>query len=105
MYDLSYMLCDGKMLWSLAESNTNARAIEQIRKKYKELRCRGLFSFLYKPCHIEYAQFGMYLSGSRTDIYGKPDELPPRVKVDEHRYHYYECSLTTLPSMPAQTFF
>lgn len=76
-----------------------------IRKKYNELKRKGLFALLYRPTDIHYVQFGIQLSAQQTDIYQKPDSLPPRIEVDENRYHYYECPLAPLPPMPTRTFY
>lgn len=93
------------------ESQTNERTvltlliIASIRDKYNSIKRKGLFAILYQPCDIHYVQFGTQLSAQQTDIYQKPEALPPDIEVNEKRYHYYECPLTPLPPMPPQTFY
>jgi hypothetical protein len=93
------------------ESQTNERTvltlliIASIRDKYNSIKRKGLFAILYQPCDIHYVQFGTQLSAQQTDIYQKPEALPPDTEVNEKRYHYHECPLTPLPPMPPQTFY
>ena len=76
-----------------------------IRNKYNSMKRKGLFALLYQPCDIHYVHFGTQLSAQQTDIYQKPEALPPHTEVHESRYHYHECPLTPLPPMPPQTFY
>jgi len=57
------------------------------------------------PQDIHYVRFGIHIDAQRTDIYEKPDTLPPVEEVKEKRYHYFECPLVPLPPMPRQTFY
>jgi hypothetical protein len=76
-----------------------------IRAKYNSIKRKGLFALLYQPSDIHYVQFGTQPSAQQTDIYQKPEALPPHTEVIENRYHYHECPLTPLPPMPPQTFY
>lgn len=79
--------------------------ISEIRKRYCDLRRKGLFSYLYRPADIHWVRFGVQQRGVETGIYESPRAMPPAVEVKEGRYHYHECPLEDMPPIAKETFF
>jgi hypothetical protein len=86
--------------------NTDAELFASIRKAYNSTKREGLFrifAFLFWPDDIRYVLFAMH--NGRPIIWESAPmhtpSIPPRVEVDEKRYHYSdECDHVFLPPMP-----
>jgi hypothetical protein len=60
---------------------------------------QGFWRFLSRPNDIQYVLFP--IEGDRNaSIYGDPSSpsIPPKIEVDEKRYHYYPCPLDSADS-------
>ncbi|KAI1411796.1 hypothetical protein F5Y13DRAFT_190798 [Hypoxylon sp. FL1857] len=102
----------GRHIVNLGEINISAIAsddqlFDEIWKTYRGIKGSNWRETLHKwflePDDVKFVFFGV-LKRHQVGIYGQPLEIPPRVEVDEGRYHYYECPMEVLPPMPGNIF-
>ena len=84
---------------------TDLALFKEIPERYDASRRHSLRRLLYRPQDINFVQFGDLRRGVQTGIYDKPLAIPPKLEVDEKRYHYHECPLDPLPPIDRGTFF